>query len=131
MLVRTIHLAVPTLLLLSGAVSAMAQRAQVVTQTPIPAQSTVVIAPSAPPPPRVETMPAPPTEQRVVYWQPGHWIWDGSSWSWQEGQYVDPPTPQAVWEPGGWVQQPAGGYVWVDGHWVGRTWSTEAAGGPA
>ena len=41
MLVRSIHLAVPTLLLLSGAISAMAQRAQVVGQTPIPAQSTL------------------------------------------------------------------------------------------
>jgi len=52
----------------------MAQPVQIITPTPIPAQSTVVIAPSAPPPPRVETMPTPAPEQgRVVYWQPGHW----------------------------------------------------------
>ena len=74
MLVRTSHFAIPTLLLLAGASSAMAQPVQIITPTPIPAQSTVVIAPSAPPPPRVETMPTPAPEQgRVVYWQPGHW----------------------------------------------------------
>src|SRR5690242_12171569 len=120
MLVRTIHVALPTFLLFAGATSAIAQQVQVVTPTVIPAQSTVLVAPSAPPPPRVETMPAPPSEQgRVVYWQPGHWIWDGSSWSWQQGQYVGRPAPRAVWEPGQWVQQPSGGYVWVDGHWAG------------
>ncbi len=119
MLVRTIHGAIPTLLLFTGASTAIAQSVQVVTPAPIPAQSTVVIAPSAPPPPRIETMPAPPEQARVVYWLPGHWTWDGSSWSWQQGQYVDRPSPQAVWEPGRWVQQPSGGYVWVDGHWAG------------
>ena len=120
MLVRTNRLALPTLLLFAGASSAMAQSVQVVTPTVVPAQSTVLIAPSAPPPPRVETMPAPGPEQgRVVYWQPGHWVWDGANWNWQQGQYVERPSPQAVWEPGRWIQQPSGGYVWVDGHWAG------------
>ncbi len=119
MLVRTIHLAIPTLVLITGVASARAQSAQVMTPAAIPAQSTVLVAPSAPPPPRVDTMPVPPGQAHVVYWQPGHWIWDGSSWSWQQGRYVERPSPQAVWEPGRWVQQPSGGYVWVDGHWAG------------
>jgi hypothetical protein len=120
MLVRSIHLAAPALFLFTGAASALAQPAQVLTPAPIPAQSTVVIAPTAPPPPRVETVPPPPSEQaRVMYWRPGHWTWNGASWSWQEGRYVERPAPQAVWEPGHWVQQPSGGYVWVDGHWAG------------
>jgi len=120
MLVRTIHWAIPTVLMFTGATSAVAQSVQIIPPTVIPAQSTVLIAPSAPPPPRVETMPTQPLEQsRVVYWQPGHWSWDGASWTWQQGQYVDRPSPQAVWEPGRWVQQPSGGYVWVDGHWAG------------
>ncbi len=46
-------------------------------------------------------------------------MWDGSNWSWTEGQYVVRPSPQATWEPGHWAQQPSGGYVWVDGHWAG------------
>ena len=54
-----------------------------------------------------------------MYWRPGHWWWDGASWSWTEGEYVQRPTPQAVWEPGHWVQRPTGGYIWVDGRWVG------------
>lgn len=120
MLVRTIRLALPTVFLLSGGGLAVAQSVQVITPAQIPAQSTVVIAPSAPPPPRVETIPPPPSAQaRVMYWRPGHWTWDGSSWSWQQGQYVERPSSQAVWEPGHWVQQPSGGYVWVDGHWAG------------
>ncbi len=120
MLVRRIHLAVPVFALVAGTTSAMAQSVQVITPARMPVQSQVIIAPSAPPPPRVETIPAPPTvESHVMYWRPGHWMWDGASWSWSQGQYVERPTPQAVWEPGHWVQQPTGGYVWVDGRWAG------------
>lgn len=120
MLVRRIHLALPAFGLLAGAAPAMAQSVQVITPTPIPVQSQVIIAPSAPPPARVETVPpAPPSTPNVMYWRPGHWMWDGTSWSWLQGQYVERPNPQAVWEPGHWVQQPTGGYVWVDGRWAG------------
>jgi len=91
----------------------------IVTPAPTPAQPQIVIAPNAPPPPRVETVPPPPTEAQVMYWRPGHWVWDGASWSWTDGQYVQRPTPQAIWQPGHWVQQPTGGYIWVDGRWAG------------
>jgi hypothetical protein len=119
MSVRRIHLAIPAFVLTAGvATVAMAQSVQVITPAPVPVQSQVIIAPNAPPAPRVETIPPPPSEEaRVMYWQPGHWMWDGASWSWSQGQYVQRPTTQAVWEPGHWVQQPSGGYVWVDGHW--------------
>ena len=50
-------------------------------------------------------------------WQAGHWGWNGTTWVWDEGHYVQTPQAQAVWEPGHWEQQPTGGYVWVDGHW--------------
>ena len=120
MLVRRIHLTVPVFALLAGATTAMAQSVQVITPAPVPVQSQVVIAPSAPPPPRVETIPAPPTvESHVMYWRPGHWMWDGASWSWSQGQYVERPAPQAVWQPGHWVQRPTGGYIWMDGRWEG------------
>jgi hypothetical protein len=80
--------------------------------------STVIIAPSAPPPPRIETMPAPPTvSTQTMSWQAGHWVWNGSNWAWDEGHYVQAPRAQAVWEPGHWELQSSGGYVWVEGHW--------------
>ncbi len=119
MLARRIHLALPALLLSASAVPALAQSVQIITPAPAPAQA-VIIAPNAPPPPRVETIPPPPSvEARVMYWRPGHWAWDGVNWNWAPGQYVQRPTPQAVWEPGHWAQQPTGGYVWVDGRWQG------------
>ncbi|MDR3537197.1 MAG: hypothetical protein P4L71_11920 [Acetobacteraceae bacterium] len=81
--------------------------------------STVIIAPSAPPAPRIETMPPPSAGSQVMSWQAGHWAWTGAAWSWEEGHYVQAPQPAAVWEPGHWEQQPTGGYVWVDGRWRG------------
>ncbi|WP_322104254.1 hypothetical protein [Paraburkholderia sp. J41] len=62
---------------------------------------TVIVAPNAPPPPRVETVPPP----RAGYaWDPGHWRW-------AHGGYV--------WAPGHWRPVRAG-YRWVPGHWVAR-----------
>ncbi|HEX7932705.1 MAG TPA: YXWGXW repeat-containing protein, partial [Paraburkholderia sp.] len=54
----------------------------------------VIVAPLAPPPPRVEVVPAP---------RPGY-VWDQGGWRWRRGQYV--------WVPGHWqVVRP--GYHWV------------------
>ena len=118
MLVRTIHFAVPVLGLLATASIAHAQ-VQIIQPAPMPA-STVVVAPTAPPPPQVETIPPPPTVgPQSMYWRPGHWMWNGATWAWGPGQYVARPQPTAVWSPGHWEQQPTGGYVWVDGHWQG------------
>lgn len=83
-------------------------------QTASAEPSTIVIAPTAPPPPRVEMVPQPPAP--VDVWTPGHWAWNGATWEWVPGQYIARPAPQASWVPGHWEPQ-AGGYVWVDGHW--------------
>ncbi|HEY6431600.1 MAG TPA: hypothetical protein VIZ17_06415 [Acetobacteraceae bacterium] len=77
---------------------------------------TVVIAPTAPPPPQVETIPPPPAP--VDVWTPGHWAWNGTTWAWAPGQYIARPAPQATWVPGHW-EAGSSGYVWVDGHWAG------------
>jgi len=120
MSVRRIHLAVPLLALIGGTSTAMAQSVQYITPAPVPVQSQIVIAPSAPPPPQMENVPPPPgVEAQTMYWRPGHWMWDGANWAWEAGQYVSRPTPQAVWQPGHWQMQPTGGYVWVDGRWAG------------
>lgn len=61
----------------------------------------VVIAPSAPPPVRMEAVP--PARDGYV-WDRGHWRWD-------HGQYM--------WAPGHWEVVQVG-HHWVPGHWVAR-----------
>src|SRR5215472_140475 len=104
--------AIPVMCLLTGETSlapAVAQSVQVITAPSVQPQS-AIIAPSTPPPPRVETVPPPPSaEARLMYWHPGHWMWNGTNWIWESGQYVQQPMGQAVWEPGHWDQQPSGG----------------------
>jgi hypothetical protein len=80
-----------------------------------PDERTIYIAPNAPPPPLAETIP--PAPGPTVYWQPGHWGWTGSKWTWLAGHYENRPSQQmGMWVPGQW-QQSSNGYVWVDGHW--------------
>jgi hypothetical protein len=96
---RIAFLAVPAFVLLSA--TAMAQ-------------STVVIAPAAPPPVREEIIPPAPSTD--VVWQPGHWTWNGAQYAWVSGAYIARPRPQVAWVPGHWDQDPAG-WTWVDGYW--------------
>jgi hypothetical protein len=74
--------------------------------------STIIVAPTAPPPPRVETMPPLPPHGQVMTWQAGHWVWNGTAWAWVDGQYVQRPQPTAQWEPGHWSRENV-----VDGRW--------------
>ncbi len=78
------------------------------------AQSTVVIAPSAPPAIREEMVPPAPSTD--VVWQSGHWSWNGAQYIWVSGVYVARPRPQVAWVPGHWDQSP-NGWTWVDGYW--------------
>ncbi|HWE76162.1 MAG TPA: hypothetical protein VG328_23580 [Stellaceae bacterium] len=78
------------------------------------AQSTVVIAPSAPPTVREEIIPPAPSTD--VVWQPGHWAWTGSQYTWVSGVYVARPRPQVAWVPGHW-DRGSNGWTWVDGYW--------------
>ena len=56
MFVRRIHLAVPVVTLFAGAAPVMGQSVQVITPAPVPVQSQVIIAPGAPPAPRLEAV---------------------------------------------------------------------------
>jgi hypothetical protein len=77
----------------------------------------VVYVPTAPPPPRVETIPVlPPSEVNVETWQPGYWRWNGAEYTWISGHYMAAPHPRAVWIPGRWEQR-SRGWVYVQGHW--------------
>ena len=95
MLVRSIHLPGSMLLLPFGA-SAQAQT--LCEPTPVPAQSQVYMAPNAPPPPRVETIP-PPLEAARDVLASGPLDVDGASWSWAPGQYVERPAPRRCGNP--------------------------------
>ena len=119
---RTTFVAVPAIAALFAAGAASSAMAQTVVMQPVQvAPTAVVIAPSAPPAPQTEVIPAPPVAATVTtYWEPGHWNWNGASWVWIAGQYtqrVQQPTVTATWVAGQWMQQADGGYVWVAGHW--------------
>jgi hypothetical protein len=94
-------------------------RPVIVVPAAAPDEHAMVIAPTEPPAPRVEVIPAPPSD--VVYWVPGHWRWnataDGNSgWTWIVGYYANRPNRSAVWINGHW-QQSSAGWLWVDGYW--------------
>ena len=84
-----------------------------VVATPAP-DASVVIAPSAPPPPEVEAPPAPPAPRYV--WEPGHWLWNGTQFLWDQGKYVEKPTAATAYVAGHW-QEYSDGWGWVPGHW--------------
>ncbi|MDQ6917433.1 MAG: YXWGXW repeat-containing protein [Pseudomonadota bacterium] len=67
----------------------------------LPSLARVYVVEVAPPPPRVEVVPAP----RVGYvWAPGYWGWRGH---------------RHVWVNGNWVRERRG-YHWEPHHWVER-----------
>lgn len=66
-------------------------------------------APSAPPPPRVESPAASPSPDAV--WIPGYWVWQDGRWQWSGGQWEKAQgrffVPGRYREtPQGWVREP-------------------------
>ncbi|HTW72510.1 MAG TPA: hypothetical protein VME47_21705, partial [Acetobacteraceae bacterium] len=73
--------------------------------------------PAAPPPPRVEVMPARPGPRYV--WEPGHWHWNGVRYVWFGGHYVLRHPGWGHYVPGRWVWHPRWGrWDWVPAHWA-------------
>jgi hypothetical protein len=54
------------------------------------------------PPNKVEGIPKPPVSEDPLLWQPGHWDWNGSSYSWREGV---------------WIKRNGRGNQFMEGHW--------------
>jgi len=77
------------------------------------ATSSLVLVDQAPPPARVEVVPARPSELAV--WVDGEWIWRHGRWAWLTGRWVTPP-PGAVFS----------AWVFVRGA-DGRLWSAPGA----
>jgi len=106
-----------TFLAFAAASLSLAALSGCVAYAPPPRGPVEVVAPVAPPPPRVEVVPPPSRPAEIVEWHPGHWHWDGRAYVWISGEYVERPHRAARWEPGHWVARPQG-WVWVPGHWL-------------
>jgi WXXGXW repeat (2 copies) len=106
-LLRIVCIALPLFSMLTGCVVATPRRAEI-----------EVVAPHAPPPPRVELAPpAPGGRAEAVFWVPGRWHWDGREWVWRAGHYEERPFRRAEWVAGHWAERPNGSWVWVEGRW--------------
>lgn len=82
-----------------------------------PASADRIYVRVGPPPPVVETIPAPPTPRHV--WLPGYHRWSGHDYVWVPGHYVIRPHRHSVWVPGHWRHDRRGWY-WIPGHWRRR-----------
>jgi hypothetical protein len=80
--------------------------------TPAFARAEVIIQ-QAPPPARMEPLPAP----RSGYaWDQGHWRWEGGGYGWVPGHWQQV-RRNARWQPGHWVARGPNWY-WIEGRWV-------------
>lgn len=75
----------------------------------------IQLAPTAPPAPMMEVKPV-IEDMRTTAWRPGHWNYEGGSFSWISGKLIPKPTFTAVWSPDRWEKR---GYGWalVPGYW--------------
>ncbi len=74
-----------------------------------------IIVTTAPPPAKVETIPAP---RHGYAWSPGFWKWEDTQHVWVEGHWVEERT-NAHWVPEKWWQDPNDVNHWhfMAGHW--------------
>ena len=69
------------------------------------------------PPPREELVPAPPRSSVPLIWQPGHYDWDGTRYSWVPGRWVSRAGHGTLWQDGYWRRE-GSAYIWVPAHWI-------------
>lgn len=87
----------------------------VVAPAPVAVDEPPVYATVAPPPPRVEVVPAVPYAGAV--WVGGYWNWARGRHVWVPGHYVRP-NPGHRWQPRHWERRPGGGWWLRGGAWV-------------
>ena len=83
------------------------------TQPEAPQQNPFPPVPSLVP----ESMPKPPVAAEPLMWQPGHWDWTGSGYTWAKGQYVPAAGHGSLWMPGWWSRTDTG-WTWIPPHWM-------------
>jgi hypothetical protein len=104
MKLRALLFAAAALLAVSGTIAYAPQaQAQV--------RADIVIG-TAPPPPRVEVVPAP---RHGYAWDPGHWVWNGHAHVWAAGHWVHERHGYHR-APARWEQTPRG-WHYVPSHW--------------
>lgn len=85
----------------------------------LPPVDTKIHADKEPPPPRDETVPAPPQGPADYFaWDPGHWNWNGRDYDWMPGHYVERPYQGGVWVRGGWHNDGDRRWSWTPSHWA-------------
>src|SRR5947209_830530 len=69
------------------------------------------------PVPRAEAVPNPPSSPVPLIWRPGHYEWDGTSYAWVPGAWVDRAGHGTLWQDGYWRREGAR-YIWIPPHWM-------------
>ena len=72
-----------------------------------------------PPPPAVlaEEISKPPVSEELLIWQPGHWDWLGSGYSWRQGEWIKRVGHGTEWQDGYW-NNASGHWEWQPAHWL-------------
>jgi len=78
------------------------------------APAVVVWAPMAPPPPRVEVMPPPPSHD--YFWVSGYWFWEGNQHRWVDGHW-EHHREYEHWVPHRWDHDERGQWRLTGGYW--------------
>ncbi|MDA8247680.1 MAG: hypothetical protein M0Z28_00725 [Rhodospirillales bacterium] len=103
------RLTVPTLLLLAAVSACTPPESAPVTSGANPYPQ--------PPPVRTEVIPKPPVSEDPLIWQPGHWDWAGTGFSWHAGEWMKRAGHGTEWQDGYWSNQ-NGTWSWVPAHWM-------------
>ena len=74
--------------------------------------------PYPPPPARVEMVPPQPHEGAL--WQDGHWQWNGDTYTWSDGRWLDSPAG-ATYAPPMTTRRADGQLLYYPGSWHGGT----------
>lgn len=83
-----------------------------------PVQQNAGACPVAPAPTR-EEIPKPPVSEDMQIWQPGHWDWNGQTYTWRPGQWVLNTGHSNQWMDGFWSRNTVPGpCVWNPAHWM-------------
>ena len=72
-----------------------------------------------PPPLQPEQRPLPPVANYEQTWQPGHWDWNGTGYTWRAGAWIRREAGATEWMPGYWQRVSSPGPCgWVPAHWI-------------
>lgn len=83
-----------------------------------PPVNTVSGNPNPPAPPvQSEVIPKPPVSEEPLIWQPGHWDWLGTGYSWRPGEWIKRAGHGTEWQDGYWTNE-SGRWEWRPAHWL-------------